>query len=139
MAEILIGEDNPADVYLIRIALQEHAIDLPLRVAADGQELLRIIDEEERVGQTQTTLIILDINLPRHDGLEILKRLRRSGPLSGVPVAVLTSSDSPRDRLASADLGAARFLQKPSSLEQFLKLGGVFKELLAERQPANLT
>lgn len=137
MPEILIGEDNPADVYLIRIALQEHGIDLLVHVASDGQKLLRFIEEQELLTESQLRLIILDLNLPCHDGIEILQRLRRSGPLAGVPVAVLTSSDSPRDRLAIRDLGIARFLQKPSNLDQFLSLGAVFKELLESSQPAN--
>ena len=130
MPEILVGEDNPADVYLIRIALEEHGIDLPLLVACDGTEVLRIIAEQEGLAQTQLKLIILDLNLPGHDGIEILHRLRCANRFACVPVAVLTSSDSPRDRLATSELGVARFLQKPSNLEQFLSLGAVFKELL---------
>ena len=66
---------------------------------------------------------------PRHDGIEILERLRES-PLAHIPVVVLTSSDSPRDRQMADRLGAARYLRKPSSLEQFLGLGAVFKDLL---------
>ena len=130
MPQILIGEDNPADVYLIRVALEEHGIGLPLQIAADGREVLRIIEENAALAEPELRLIILDLNLPRHSGLELLQRIRESSGLAGVPVAILTSSDSPRDRLASATLGATRFLQKPSSLEQFLGLGAVFKELL---------
>jgi CheY-like chemotaxis protein len=73
-------------------------------------------------------LIILDLNLPRHDGIEILERLKATG--LRIPVVVLTSSDSQRDRDLAIQLGAVRFLRKPSELEQFLSLGGVFKELL---------
>lgn len=76
-------------------------------------------------------LIILDLNLPRHDGIEILERLRDTG-FRHVPVVVLTSSDSQRDRALAIQLGAVRFLRKPSELEQFLSLGAVFKELLGE-------
>jgi CheY-like chemotaxis protein len=74
-------------------------------------------------------LIILDLNLPRHDGIEILERLRDTG-LGHIPVVILTSSDSQRDRDMAIRLGAVRFLRKPSELEQFLSLGAVFKELL---------
>jgi CheY-like chemotaxis protein len=130
MAKILLAEDNPADVYLIRTALDEHGVDLALQVAADGSEVLRIIQEEESVQETQLELIILDLNLPRHDGIEILRRLRETGGLARIPVVVLTSSDSPSDRLAASELGAACFLRKPSNLEQFLNLGAVFKALL---------
>ncbi len=130
MPSILVAEDNPADVYLIRAALEEHGIDLPLQVAADGREVLQIIGRLEAVAETQLNLIILDLNLPRHDGIEILQRLRGSERLAHIPVVVLTSSDSPRDRILASELGAASYLRKPSSLEQFLGLGAVFKDLL---------
>jgi DNA-binding response OmpR family regulator len=71
---------------------------------------------------------------PRHDGIEILQRVRANDGMKHVPVVVLTSSDSPRDRLVAIQLGATRYIKKPSSLELFLELGSVFKELLAGRQ-----
>ena len=77
-------------------------------------------------------MIILDLNLPRHDGIEILRRLREAERLARIPVVVLTSSDSPSDRMAASELGAACFLRKPSNLEQFLSLGAVFKALLGQ-------
>jgi len=136
MSEILLAEDNPADVYLIRQALSEHGVDYKMRVVSDGRDLLRIITGEEPNAETKNLeLIILDLNLPRHDGIEILERLRDTN-LAHVPVVVLTSSDSPRDRQLAASLGAARFLRKPSGLEQFLSLGAVFKDLLQQREEA---
>src|SRR4051812_41978873 len=123
MAGILLAEDNPADVYLIRVALEEHGINLPLEVAADGKEVLQIIEREAKTGRSQLRLVILDLNLPRHDGIEIMERLRQTDGLAHVPVVVLTSSDSPRDRTLAGNLGATRFLRKPSDLEQFLNLG----------------
>jgi len=130
MPEILLAEDNPADVYLIREALREHNVDCALRVAADGKDVIALLSEEG----TAPDLIILDLNLPRHDGIEILQRVRANDGLRHVPVVVLTSSDSPRDRLVAIQLGATRYIKKPSSLELFLELGAVFKELLAGRQ-----
>ena len=106
MPNILVAEDNPADVYLIRAALEEYGIDLPLQVAADGREVLQIICQLEGVSETQLKLIILDLNLPRHDGIEILQRLRDSERLGCVPVVVLISSDSPRDRILASEFGA---------------------------------
>ena len=129
--EILVAEDNPADVYLIREALREHGVDCTLRVASDGNDVLRIIALERSDAEAQRLgLIILDLNLPRHDGIEILQRLRETPELAHVPVVILSSSDSPRDRLVANQLGAARYLRKPSSLDQFLSLGAVFKDLL---------
>jgi CheY-like chemotaxis protein len=130
LPKILLAEDNPADVYLIRTALDEHGVDLPLEVAADGREVLDIIFEQGRMTEPELKLIILDLNLPRHDGIEILQRLNETKSLAGVPVVVLTSSDSPRDRIAATELGATRLLRKPSNLEQFLSLGAIFKEIL---------
>ncbi len=132
MPKILLAEDNPADVYLIRTALEEHGIDLPLQVAADGREVLQILYQEQMLAETQLTLIILDLNLPRHDGIEILQRLRETEPLARIPVVVLTSSDSPRDRIVASELGAAGYLRKPSNLEDFLSLGAVFKQVLGQ-------
>ena len=132
MSRILLAEDNPADVYLIREALKEHGVDCGMRVASDGKEVLGLISHDEPAAEMDDlSLIILDLNLPRHDGIEILERLSQSSHLSHVPVVVLTSSDSPQDRLAATRLGARRFLRKPSNLEQFLDLGAVFKELLS--------
>jgi chemotaxis family two-component system response regulator Rcp1 len=131
MTEILLAEDNPADVYLIREALREHQVDATVRVASDGREVLQLIfPEKADVAVPRPDLIILDLNLPRHDGIEILERLRGSAQLAGVPVVVLTSSDSPRDQRVADQLGAACYLRKPSSLEQFLALGEVLKKLL---------
>jgi CheY-like chemotaxis protein len=132
MSKILLAEDNPADVYLIRTALEEHGIGLTVQVAADGREVLQILYQQEVLDESQLNLIILDLNLPRHDGIEILQRLRGSGRLASIPVVVLTSSDSPRDRIVASELGATRFLRKPSNLEDFLSLGAVFKEVLGQ-------
>ena len=133
MVEILLAEDHPADVYLIREALREHAVDCTVRVVSDGKEVLSILCAADQGPAAQPpALIILDLNLPRHDGIEILKRLRESAQLPHVPVVVLTSSDSPRDRLVANQLGATCYIRKPSGLDQFLSLGATFKELLGQ-------
>jgi CheY-like chemotaxis protein len=132
MPEVLLADDNPSDVYLIREALREHSVDCTLRVVSDGKEAMGIIAGETDADTGAIRLIILDLNLPRHDGIEILQRLRESSRLEGVPVVVLTSSDSPRDRVQANDLGATRYLRKPSSLEEFLNLGAIFKDLLGQ-------
>jgi CheY-like chemotaxis protein len=132
MPEVLLADDNPSDVYLIREALREHSVDCDLRVASDGKDAIDIISGQRAdIKVSDLSLIILDLNLPRHDGIEILQRLRESSNVH-VPVVVLTSSDSPRDRLMATDLGAARYLRKPSNLNEFLELGAIFKELLGQ-------
>jgi len=129
--QVLLAEDNPADVYLIREALREHRVDCELKVAEDGERVLRILSDSAP-GAEIPALIILDLNLPRHDGIEILERRQETEELRGVPVVVLTSSDSPQDRIAAKRLGVTRFLRKPSNLQEFLSLGAVFKELLEQ-------
>jgi len=129
--EILLAEDNPADVYLIRRALREHGVDHTVRVSSDGKDTLQVLSREGAYAERQPlALIILDLNLPRHDGIEILERLRATEEFDHVPVVVLTSSDSPRDRQSANRLGATLYLRKPTSLEQFLALGQLFKGLL---------
>ena len=131
MPSILLAEDNPADVYLIREALREHGVDCLVRVESDGRQVLRIIADAKTPRGEDLSLIILDLNLPLHDGIEILQELRKTRALAHVPVVVLTSSDSPRDRIVASELGATCYLRKPSNLDQFLSLGAVFKDLLA--------
>ena len=135
MPEILVAEDNPADVYLIREALREHSVDCTVRVASDGRDVLDIIAPgQSNADAGQLGLIILDLNLPRHDGIEILQQLRATPEFAHIPVVVLTSSDSPRDRLVANQVGATRYMRKPSSLDQFLSLGAIFKDLLGQTQ-----
>jgi chemotaxis family two-component system response regulator Rcp1 len=133
MPEVLVADDNLADVYLIREALREHGVDCVLRVASDGKDALAIISGEAP-GTGSINLIILDLNLPWHDGIEILRKLRQSRWLEHIPVVVLTSSESPRDRLTANELGATRYLHKPSNLEEFLGLGAIFKALLGQKE-----
>jgi CheY-like chemotaxis protein len=135
--EVLLADDNPSDVYLIREALREHGVACTLRVASDGKDALGIISAEDPDAESgRLRLIILDLNMPRHDGIEILQKLRESARLEHIPVVVLTSSDSPRDRLMANQLGATRYLRKPSSLDEFLGLGAIFKELLGQNEKA---
>ena len=131
--EVLVADDNISDVYLIREALRQHGVDCVLRVASDGKDALGIISGEAP-GTGTINLIILDLNLPRHDGIEILQRLRQSAWAEHIPVVVLTSSDSPRDRVMANELGATRYLRKPSNLDEFLGLGAIFKELLGQNK-----
>ncbi len=130
MPRILLAEDNNADAYLVLAAFKEHGLDIPLEVATDGEQVLRILRRPGRPDDARLDLIILDLNLPRHDGMEILRQLRATEGLAGVPVIVLTSSDSPQDRAAATQLGVARYLRKPSDLQQFLGLGSVFRDVL---------
>jgi two-component system, chemotaxis family, response regulator Rcp1 len=124
-ARILLGEDNPADVYLIRQALEENGVKYTLNVASHGGEMVSALNRTE-----VPDLIVLDLNLPRYDGLEILKLIRDNRCLSGIPVVILTSSDSPGDRVAASQLGAACYIRKPSRLDEFMAIGQTLQSLL---------
>jgi chemotaxis family two-component system response regulator Rcp1 len=124
---ILLGEDNPADVYLIRQALEENGITYSLQVAVHGGELMEVMTRQP---SGIPDLIVLDLNLPRHEGLEVLKMIRGSRDYSRVPVVILTSSDSPKDRVAASALGADCYIRKPSGLEEFMAIGQTLKDLL---------
>src|SRR5580704_17114110 len=110
-AKILLGEDNPADVYLIRQALRENGVGYTLQVASHGGEMISALTGNNI---DIPDLIVLDLNLPRYDGLEILKLIRESSKLAGIPVVILTSSDSPKDRVAASQYGADYYIRKPS-------------------------
>jgi DNA-binding response OmpR family regulator len=130
---ILLGEDNPADVYLIRQALEENGIRYNLQVAVHGGELIDVVEGKlPRIPD----LIVLDLNLPRHEGLEILKIIRGSSDLCRVPVVILTSSDSPKDRIAASALGADCYIRKPTGLDEFMAIGRTLKSLLSRSQDA---
>ncbi|HYZ83154.1 MAG TPA: response regulator [Bryobacteraceae bacterium] len=127
---IFLAEDNPADVYLIREALYQSGLNYELDVAEDGERASAHI---ERYSHEQAPdLIVLDLNLPRLNGSELLALVRRTDTLRGIPVVIFTSSDSPYDRDQAARLGATLYLRKPSNLDEFMKVGEQLKDLMEE-------
>ncbi len=127
---IVLVEDNPADVFLIKEALRTHHIPFQLRWFSDGEGAVSYVDELQRKSAIPD-LILLDLNLPRLDGKEVLSRIRGNPQLVNVPVAILTSSDSPHDRRETTKLGANCYIRKPPTLDAFLRVGSTIKELLA--------
>jgi len=107
-------------------------LDLNLLVARDGEQALDFIrGRGEFANAKRPDLIVLDLNLPRMDGSEVLRFVRASEELQNVPVVILTSSDSQRDRDSARTLGADWYLTKPSDLDAFLSLGALLKGYLA--------
>ena len=95
--EILIAEDNPADVALVREALKIHDINCVLHVLRDGEQALALLDSLDRDPKTpRVDLLILDMHLPKHDGEDVLKRLRSTEHYAQTPVIVMTSQSSSR-------------------------------------------
>ena len=128
-ARILLIEDNPADVFLIKEALRTHGIDYRLQWFSDGEEALNHIETLNEFS-IPPELILLDLNLPKVDGKEVLAYIRRNPRLVNTPVAVLTSSDSPHDRRETASLGATCYIKKPPTLDEFLTVGAMIRDLL---------
>lgn len=128
---IFIAEDNPADVYLLRRALEQTGLSFDLTVVADGAEALQFVHAEGPYAAAPAPdLMILDLNLPKEEGVTVLAETRNNPRLEGVPVAVLTSSASPQDRKRTLEFHIAEYLVKPFDLSGFLKIGEIVKNLL---------
>jgi CheY-like chemotaxis protein len=134
--EIVLVEDAEPDVYLVREALQMGGLDVALRVLDDGEKAVDFIEEVDRNQKMKCPqLLLLDLNLPKKTGAEVLERVRKSERCGHIPVIVLTSSDSPKDKEQTARLGATHYFRKPSRLAEFMRLGEVVRNLLAEQPP----
>ncbi|MBI1209402.1 MAG: response regulator [Azospirillum sp.] len=122
-ASILLVEDNQQDELLILRSLRKARLANQLDVVRDGQQALDYLFREGefagRTGPQLPTVVLLDINLPRVDGLEVLERLRNHPQTRLLPVVILTSSDEERDRLHSYQKGANSFVRKPIDFAEF--------------------
>jgi two-component system, chemotaxis family, response regulator Rcp1 len=126
---ITLVEDNPADVYLLEEALRTHGVVFELDWIPDGEQALARLSAMRDGAQPH--LILLDLNLPKVDGKELLSAVRKTPALRGTRVAILTSSDSPSDRRDTEALGADCYIKKPPTLDEFLAIGRVIKELVS--------
>ena len=119
--EILLVEDNPGDVRLTREALREGKVRNNLHVAPDGVEALAFLRKEGRYADAvRPDLILLDLNLPRKDGREVLEEIKVDPSLRYIPVVVLTSSQAEQDIVRAYDLHANCYVTKPVDLDQFI-------------------
>ena len=134
-SHIVLAEDNPADVGLVREALREHDIHCELHVMQDGQAVMAFIDRVDAdVKLPCPDLLLLDLQLPKHDGRDVLTYLRSSERCGRTPVVVLSSSDSASDREHAEKNAALHFFRKPSSLDQFLQLGRIVKGVIGGKR-----
>jgi CheY-like chemotaxis protein len=132
-ASILLVEDSAADAGLIRKALEEHGVEGEITILDDGEKAIEFIRRLDLLPAAECPdLAIIDLNLPRRPGREVLESLRSSERGRQIPVLVLSSSDAERDRADAARLGASRYLRKPTRLEDFLRLGIIFKDALPQ-------
>ncbi|HCA25010.1 MAG TPA: two-component system response regulator [Pseudomonas sp.] len=118
---ILLVEDNPDDIALMLHALNDNRIANPVVVAEDGEQALQtLFGTNEQAESGAPALILLDLNLPKRNGLEVLRELRSHPDTRLVPVVILTSSLEPSDRLNAYQAGANSYLRKPVDFDEFV-------------------
>ena len=119
--EILLVEDNEADVRLTREGIKEAKINNNLNVVYDGEEALEYLHRKGKYANaTEPDLVLLDLNLPKKDGREVLQEIKSDERLKRIPVVVLTTSQAEQDILKSYNLHANCYVTKPIDLEQFI-------------------
>ncbi|MBI4565678.1 MAG: response regulator [Planctomycetes bacterium] len=120
LVDILYVEDNPADVYLTEQALNEIRVTNRLHVVKDGEEAVDFLRRQGAHARApRPDLILLDLNMPRKSGLEVLAEIKADPQLRGIPVVILTSSRSEEDIERSYDLHANCYVTKPLDLEEY--------------------
>ncbi len=121
--EVLLIEDSPGDVRLTKEALKEGKILNNLHVVNDGVEAMIFLKKEEKYQSSPTPdLILLDLNMPKKDGREVLAEIKADTKLKSIPVVILTTSSAEEDILKSYDLHANCYITKPVDLDQFIKV-----------------
>lgn len=122
-AEILLVEDNAADVRLTEEIFKEGGLSFNLQVARDGEQALAMLRREgEHANLLMPDFVLLDLNLPRKDGREVLAEIKADPVLKRIPVMVLSTSNAPRDVLTCYELQANAYICKPVDLDEFIEL-----------------
>lgn len=128
-------DDNPADVFLIRSAIRAADVPAELHTVKDGEQAVRFFDDADQDDAAPCpVLVILDINLPRKTGGEVLQHMRKSRRCNQALVIVVSTSESPEDREGMVRLGANNYFHKPSEYQEFMKLGGLIRDLLTKQR-----
>ena len=118
--EILMVEDNPGDIRLTEECLKDFRVDNKLHVVQDGEEAIGFLRKEDRFSRVpRPDLILLDLNLPKKDGREVLADIKKDSDLRRIPVVVLTTSSAEEDILKAYDLQANCYITKPVDLDAF--------------------
>lgn len=144
LKSILLAEDNPKDVELTLTALGEHNLANEVVVARDGEEALDYLLRRGRFAlraEGNPAVVLLDLKMPRVDGLEVLRRIKSDEALRNIPVVMLTSSREERDLVESYRLGVNAYVVKPVAFDQFVEAVreiGVFWAILNEPAPGSV-
>lgn len=115
---------------LVREALNWEQIDHELVVQSDGERMLRHIERIDAGEVPCPDVILLDLNLPKKNGHMLLAQMRQSPLCAQIPIVIVTSSDSPKDRNTAAQLGATKYFRKPTDFHEFMRLGALIRELV---------
>jgi DNA-binding response OmpR family regulator len=127
---LLLVEDNPADVLLLMTALSEIGLSPELQVVTDGEQAIKYIEGIDRDDKDCPDMFVLDLNLPKRNGLEVLRSIRASKNCRKTPVVMLSSEDSSRDRAEAKRLGATTYIKKALSVDGLLEIGSKLQVLL---------
>jgi len=135
---ILLVEDNIADIYMYRKALLGAELNFQLTVIEDGGTAIAFVRREgEYAGSPLPDLVVLDLSLPKNDGVQVLEAMRATTRFANVPVVMTSSSPSPPARLEEEHLQVVRYIMKPPDLEDFLQIGRTLKGILLHLQAGN--
>ena len=130
----LLAEDNRADVLMIEEAIITYHLPVDLHVVDDGEKASEFIDRiDADANATCPDLLLLDLNLPRRSGVEVLEHLRNSRRCKDIPVLIITSGNLAKERAAITRLGADGYFRKSPKYEEFLKVGEAIKAILDQR------
>ena|ERR1039457_3009814 len=138
---ILVAEDDTTDAFFFQRAFRRAGIPVALHFVRDGQEVIDYLEGKgpfgDRAVYPQPQLLLLDLRMPKLDGFDVLKWVRRRPELADLLVVLFSSSDEPRDISRAYDLGANWYLVKPHSMDELTALVGRFKKYWLEAKPDN--
>jgi len=122
-AEILLIEDNPGDIRLTEEALKESKLYNKLKTVTDGVEAMKyLLNEGEHANAPKPDIILLDLNLPKKDGREVLEEIKQDERLKTIPIVILTTSNNEEDIIKTYNLHANCYVTKPVDFEEFTKI-----------------
>ncbi len=130
---VLLVEDNRTDVLMVEEAIELQGLAVELHVVEDGEKACEFLERADcSPGAVRPEVLLLDLNLPKRTGKEVLMRLRGSKTCPHIPVVIITSADVAREREELMRLGIARYFRKPANYDEFMQLGAVLQSVFDE-------